>query len=99
MVRPPLPGRPAAGGDRGDSPTAGEGPLRFRAGFGDGGGPRRHHVADAVIEAVLAAHDQVRAGEALRPDRVLDEGGAAAGAESVANCRGGGGGGWRAGVA
>ena len=59
--------------------------LGFLAGLGDRGGPRRHHVGDAVIEAVLAAHDEVRAGEALRPHRVLDQGRAAASPEPVAN--------------
>ena len=61
------------------------GSLGFLAGFGDRGGPGRHHVGDAVIEPVLAAHDQVRTGEALRPYRVLDQTRAAAGAEPLAN--------------
>src|SRR5205823_5656187 len=60
--------------------------LGFLSRFGDRGGPRRHHIADAVIEPVLAAHHEVRAGEALRPHRVLDELGAAPRAEPLADC-------------
>src|SRR5438067_13898258 len=66
-------------------PWAGEGRSGFLPGFSDRGGPGRHHVGDAVIEPVLAAHDQVRAGEERGPYRVLDQGRAAAGAEPVAN--------------
>src|SRR5438132_6446120 len=69
-------------------PWAGEGRSGFLPGFSDRGGPGRHHVGDAVIEPVLAAHDQVRAGEVRRPHRVLDQGRAAAGAEPLANPRG-----------
>src|SRR6266849_10438326 len=59
--------------------------LRLLAGLGDCGGPWRHHIADAVIEPVLTAHDEVGAGEALRPHGVLDQGGATAGGEPIAN--------------
>jgi len=59
--------------------------LRFLARFGDCGGPRRHDIADAVIEPVLTPHDEVRASKALRPDRVLDKLCAAPGAEPLSD--------------
>src|SRR5262249_22867711 len=57
----------------------------FLAGLGHRGRPRRHDIGDAIIEPVFAAHDEVRAGEALRPHRMLDELRAAPRAEPVAN--------------
>ena len=62
-------GSDGRGGLRGSSRAR----LRLFPRLGDRRRPRRHHVGDAVIEPVLAAQHEVRAGELRRPDRVLDE--------------------------
>src|SRR3982074_3478655 len=59
--------------------------LGLLARLGDCGRPGRHDVADAVIEAVLAAQHEGGAGKARGPARVLDQRGAGPPREALAD--------------